>query len=87
MHCYFYIQKSRKKKKKKGLQEEEDSVEDCDLGEEPVKPIPPKMVNNLEIEHQVREKADNLRRKPGEPALIPELVLSGSITPSELCPR
>ncbi|XP_040413141.1 coiled-coil and C2 domain-containing protein 2A isoform X3 [Cygnus olor] len=79
-------QKSRKKKKKKDLQEE-DSVEDCDLGEEPVKPIPPKMVNNLEIEQQVREKADNLRRKPGEPALIPELVLSGSITPSELCPR
>ncbi|KGL78380.1 Coiled-coil and C2 domain-containing protein 2A, partial [Tinamus guttatus] len=81
-------QKSKKKRKKKNLrEEEEESVDDCDLGEEPVKPIPPKMVNSLEIEHQVREKADNFRRKPGEPVLIPELVLSGSITPSELCPR
>ncbi|OXB82886.1 UNVERIFIED_CONTAM: hypothetical protein H355_003328 [Colinus virginianus] len=75
-----------KKKKKKDLQVEE-SIEDCDLGEEPVKPIPPKMVNSLEIEQQVREKANKFRRKPGEPALIPELVLSGSITPSEQCPR
>ncbi|OXB53749.1 hypothetical protein ASZ78_014541 [Callipepla squamata] len=75
-----------KKKKKKDLQVEE-SIEDCDLGEEPVKPIPPKMVSSLEIEQQVREKANKFRRKPGEPALIPELVLSGSVTPSEQCPR
>ncbi|XP_069712373.1 coiled-coil and C2 domain-containing protein 2A-like isoform X2 [Phaenicophaeus curvirostris] len=80
-------QKSKKKKKKKDINEEEESVEDCDLGEERVKPIPPKMASRLEIEQQVREKADNCRRKPGEPALIPELVLSGSITPTELCPR
>uniref|UniRef100_A0A8C4UBC1 Coiled-coil and C2 domain containing 2A n=1 Tax=Falco tinnunculus TaxID=100819 RepID=A0A8C4UBC1_FALTI len=79
-------QKSKKKKKKKDVHEEE-SLEDCDLGEERVKPIPPKMANSLEIEQQVREKADNCRRKPGEPALIPELILSGSITPTELCPR
>uniref|UniRef100_A0A8D0FQX3 Coiled-coil and C2 domain containing 2A n=1 Tax=Strix occidentalis caurina TaxID=311401 RepID=A0A8D0FQX3_STROC len=78
---------SKKKKKKKGIHEEEESVEDCDLGEERVKPIPPKMVSSLEIEQQVREKAENCRRKPGVPALIPELVLSGSITPTELCPR
>lgn len=81
------MQKSKKKKKKKDIHEEEESVEDCDLGEERVKPIPPKMANSLEIEQQVREKAENCRRKPGEPALIPELVLSGSITPTELCPR
>ncbi|XP_050751273.1 coiled-coil and C2 domain-containing protein 2A [Gymnogyps californianus] len=80
-------QKSKKKKKKKDIHEEEESVEDCDLGEERVKPIPPKMANSLEIEQQVREKAEKYRRKPGEPALIPELVLSGSITPTELCPR
>ncbi|XP_075608570.1 coiled-coil and C2 domain-containing protein 2A isoform X2 [Balearica regulorum gibbericeps] len=80
-------QKSKKKKKKKDIHEEEESVEDCDFGEERVKPIPPKMASSLEIEQQVREKADNCRRKPGEPALIPELVLSGSITPTELCPR
>ncbi|XP_009984375.1 PREDICTED: coiled-coil and C2 domain-containing protein 2A, partial [Tauraco erythrolophus] len=80
-------QKSKKKKKKKDVHEDEESVEDYDLGQERVKPIPPKMANSLEIEQQVREKADNCRRKPGEPALIPELVLSGSITPTELCPR
>ncbi|XP_061849387.1 coiled-coil and C2 domain-containing protein 2A isoform X2 [Colius striatus] len=80
-------QKSKKKKKKRGIHEEEESEEDCDLGEERVKPIPPKMVNSLEIEQQVREKANNCRRKPGEPALVPELVLSGSVTPTELCPR
>ncbi|XP_063192325.1 coiled-coil and C2 domain-containing protein 2A isoform X3 [Chroicocephalus ridibundus] len=80
-------QKSKKKKKKKDIHEEEESVEDGDLGEERVKPIPPEMVNSLEIEQQVREKADNCRRKPGEPVLIPELVLSGSITPTDLCPR
>ncbi|XP_064305230.1 coiled-coil and C2 domain-containing protein 2A isoform X3 [Phalacrocorax carbo] len=79
-------QKSKKKKKKKDINEEE-SVEDCDLNEERVKPIPPKMANSLEIEQQVREKAESCRRKPGEPVLIPELVLSGSITPTELCPR
>uniref|UniRef100_A0A8C6K4A6 Uncharacterized protein n=1 Tax=Melopsittacus undulatus TaxID=13146 RepID=A0A8C6K4A6_MELUD len=75
------------KKKKKDINEEEESDEDCDLGEEHVKPIPPKMASRLDIEQQVREKADNCRRKPGEPALIPELVLSGNVTPTELCPR
>lgn len=81
------MQTSKKKRKKKDINEEEESLEDGDLDEERVKPIPPKMPNSLEIEQQVREKADNCRRKPGRPALIPELVLSGSITPTELCPR
>ncbi|XP_010162789.1 coiled-coil and C2 domain-containing protein 2A, partial [Antrostomus carolinensis] len=80
------IQKDKKKKKKRDIHEEE-LVEDCDLAEERVKPIPPKMANHLEIEQQVREKAQNCRRKPGEPSLFPELVLSGSITPTEQCPR
>ncbi|NXG17571.1 C2D2A protein, partial [Grallaria varia] len=79
-------QKSKKKKKKKDIHEDEES-EDYDFGEERIKPIPPKMASSLEIEQQVREKADNCRRKPGEPILIPELVLSGSITPTEQCPR
>lgn len=84
--CYcFYMQKSKKKKKKDTLVEEES--EDHDFGEERIKPIPPKMANSLEIEQQVREKADNCRRKPGEPILVPELTLSGSITPTEQCPR
>ncbi|KFP75461.1 Coiled-coil and C2 domain-containing protein 2A, partial [Acanthisitta chloris] len=78
-------QKSMKKKKKKDNHEDEESDEE--FGEERIKPIPPKMPNSLEIKQQVREKADNCRRKPGEPALIPKLVLSGSITPTEQCPR
>ncbi|KAJ7402747.1 Coiled-coil and C2 domain-containing protein 2A [Pitangus sulphuratus] len=79
-------QKSKKKKKKKDINEDEES-EDYDFGEERIKPIPPKMASSLEIEQQVREKADNCRRKPGEPVLIPELVLSGNVTPTEQCPR
>ncbi|XP_039554658.1 coiled-coil and C2 domain-containing protein 2A isoform X2 [Passer montanus] len=78
-------QKSKKKKKKDTHVDEES--EDDDFGEERIKPIPPKMANSLEIEQQVREKADNCRRKPGEPILVPELTLSGSITPTEQCPR
>uniref|UniRef100_A0A8C9KVJ1 Coiled-coil and C2 domain containing 2A n=1 Tax=Serinus canaria TaxID=9135 RepID=A0A8C9KVJ1_SERCA len=78
-------QKSKKKKKKDTHAEEES--EDHDFGEERIKPIPPKMANSLEIEQQVREKADSCRRKPGEPILVPELTLSGSITPTEQCPR
>nr|XP_014121048.1 coiled-coil and C2 domain-containing protein 2A isoform X4 [Zonotrichia albicollis] len=78
-------QKSKKKKKKDTLVDEES--EDHDFGEERIKPIPPKVANSLEIEQQVREKADKCRRKPGEPILVPELTLSGSITPTEQCPR
>ncbi|NXS26874.1 C2D2A protein, partial [Pomatostomus ruficeps] len=79
-------QKSKKKKKKRDTNVDEES-EDYDFGEERVKPVPPKMASSLEIEQQVREKADNCRRKPGEPILVPELTLSGSITPTEQCPR
>nr|XP_021410037.1 coiled-coil and C2 domain-containing protein 2A isoform X3 [Lonchura striata domestica] len=78
-------QKSKKKKKKDTHVDEES--DDHDFGEERIKPIPPRMANRLEIEQQVREKADNCRRKPGEPILVPELTLSGSITPTEQCPR
>ncbi|XP_074397878.1 coiled-coil and C2 domain-containing protein 2A isoform X4 [Zonotrichia albicollis] len=78
-------QKSKKKKKKDTLVDEES--EDHDFGEERIKPIPPKVANSLEIEQQVREKAEKCRRKPGEPILVPELTLSGSITPTEQCPR
>uniref|UniRef100_A0A8C3DQS5 Uncharacterized protein n=1 Tax=Corvus moneduloides TaxID=1196302 RepID=A0A8C3DQS5_CORMO len=79
-------QKSKKKKKKKDTHVDEES-EEYEFGEERIKPIPPKMANNLEIEQQVRQKADNCRRKPGEPILVPELTLSGSVTPTEQCPR
>lgn len=85
-HYCFYMQKSKKKKKKKDTHVDEES-EDYEFGEERIKPIPPKMASTLEIEQQVREKADNCRRKPGEPVLVPELTLSGNVTPTEQCPR
>ncbi|XP_074984126.1 coiled-coil and C2 domain-containing protein 2A isoform X3 [Caretta caretta] len=80
--------KTKKKKKiKQSQDQEEEEAEESEYGEEPVKPIPPKLADRLEVEQQVREKAINIRRKPGEPVLIPELSLTGSITPNDLCPR
>ncbi|KAL8207600.1 UNVERIFIED_CONTAM: Coiled-coil and C2 domain-containing protein 2A [Gekko kuhli] len=87
-------QKSRKGKKKKKKKErssspgpEGEEMEEPECLEEPAKPLPPPVVDRLEVEQQVRGKAANIRRRPGEPALIPELSLTGNITPTELCPR
>ncbi|XP_029446608.1 coiled-coil and C2 domain-containing protein 2A isoform X2 [Rhinatrema bivittatum] len=79
-------QKVRRRKKNKANEEEEES-EDLELGEEPVKPSIPEPMKREEVEQEVREKATNIRRKLGEPVLIPELSLAGGITPNELCPR
>ncbi|XP_062838246.1 coiled-coil and C2 domain-containing protein 2A isoform X3 [Anolis carolinensis] len=81
-------QKVRKKKKKshKNLEDEE-ILEESECIDEHVKPVPPPVVDRLQMELQVRERAANIRRKPGEPVLIPELTLTGNITPNELCPR
>uniref|UniRef100_A0A8D0H1Y2 Coiled-coil and C2 domain containing 2A n=1 Tax=Sphenodon punctatus TaxID=8508 RepID=A0A8D0H1Y2_SPHPU len=76
-----------KKKKKPSQLQEEEAAEELEHADEPVKPIPPLMTDRLEVEQQVREKASNIRRKPGEAVLIPELSLTGNITPNELCPR
>ncbi|KAG8453520.1 hypothetical protein GDO86_000229 [Hymenochirus boettgeri] len=79
-------QKQRKKKKKESV-DQEDETESSYTGEEPTKPSPPAIINREDVEHQVREKASLIRRKPGEPILIPELNLSAVVTPNELCPR
>nr|XP_033804787.1 coiled-coil and C2 domain-containing protein 2A isoform X1 [Geotrypetes seraphini] len=79
-------QKTRKKKKDKVNQEEEEA-EELELGEEPMKPSLPEPVKREEVEEEVRDKATNIRRKPGEPFLIPELNMAGGITPNELCPK
>ncbi|XP_053109462.1 coiled-coil and C2 domain-containing protein 2A isoform X3 [Hemicordylus capensis] len=79
-------QKSKKKKKQSQAPEDEET-EESECVEEPIKPIPPPEVDRLQVELQVRERAANMRRKPGEPALIPELNLTGSVTPNELCPK
>ncbi|XP_009294855.2 coiled-coil and C2 domain-containing protein 2A isoform X7 [Danio rerio] len=77
----------KKQKKKRQEEEEEDEVSEGELGEEPEKPNPPEKPDTSILEEQVREKAARIRRNPGEPVLIPELTVSGSITANEQCPR
>lgn len=92
--------KQQKKSKKKKRQvhgdteeeEQEDDNQDAsgpdgagDGG--PAKPEPPEKPDPQSIETWVREKASRIRRKPGEPILVPELSASGNITASDLCPR
>lgn len=90
------MQKTLKKKKKKKKQrqqsqdeeeEEDDEESEDELGEEPPNPDPPEELDLEGIERQVREKASRIRRKPGEPILVPELTASSNITPNEQCPR
>uniref|UniRef100_A0A8C1JTA6 Coiled-coil and C2 domain containing 2A n=1 Tax=Cyprinus carpio TaxID=7962 RepID=A0A8C1JTA6_CYPCA len=79
--------KKKQKKKRQQEEEEEDEEREEELGEEPEKPEPPEKPDTGDLEEQVREKAARIRRKPGEPVLIPELTVSGPITPNEQCPR
>ncbi|KAM8939268.1 coiled-coil and C2 domain-containing protein 2A [Pelodytes ibericus] len=74
------------KKKKKETSYQEDDTEPTYSEEEPVKPSPPVMMDRQDTEQQVRDKAASIRRRPGEPILIPELSLSATITPSDMCP-
>ncbi|XP_053560101.1 coiled-coil and C2 domain-containing protein 2A [Bombina bombina] len=79
-------QKLKKKKKKENPNE--DDEEDSPHSEEgPIKPLPPVMPDRQAVEQDIREKAGNIRRRPGEPILIPELSLSGVVTPNDMCPR
>ncbi|XP_041607271.1 coiled-coil and C2 domain-containing protein 2A isoform X2 [Vulpes lagopus] len=81
-------QRAKKKKKKQGVEEHPDEeMEEPYPGEEPVKPVPPEPTDRALIEQQVRERAARSRRRPGEPTLVPELSLAGSVTPNEQCPR
>ncbi|XP_051947556.1 coiled-coil and C2 domain-containing protein 2A [Xyrauchen texanus] len=80
-------QKALKKKKRQQVEEDEDEDSEEKLGEEPEKPNPPEKPDTNVLEEQVREKAARIRRKPGEPVLIPELTVSGPVTPNEQCPR
>ncbi|XP_073678752.1 coiled-coil and C2 domain-containing protein 2A [Garra rufa] len=80
-------QKALKKKQKKKRQQEEEEESEQELGEEPEKPEPPEKPDMGDLEEQVREKAARICKKPGEPVLIPELTVSGPVTPNEQCPR
>ncbi|CAM4682986.1 unnamed protein product [Leuciscus chuanchicus] len=81
------LKKKQKKKRQQEEEEEEDEESEEELGEEPEKPDPPEKPDMGSLEEQVREKAARIRRKPGEPVLIPELTVSGPVTPNEQCPR
>ncbi|XP_024907538.1 coiled-coil and C2 domain-containing protein 2A isoform X8 [Pteropus alecto] len=79
--------KARKKKKKQAVEEHlDEEMEEPYPREEPVKPVPPEPIDPAAMEQQVRERAAQGRR-PGEPTLVPELSLAGSVTPNDQCPR
>ncbi|XP_048220161.1 coiled-coil and C2 domain-containing protein 2A isoform X2 [Perognathus longimembris pacificus] len=81
-------QRAKKKKKKQATEEDlDEEIEEPPAGEDPVKPIPPEPMDPAAIEQQVRERAAHSRRRPGEPVLVPELSLAGSVTPNDQCPR
>ncbi|XP_023555355.1 coiled-coil and C2 domain-containing protein 2A isoform X2 [Octodon degus] len=81
-------QKAKKKKKKQVEECPEGETEDeLSPGEEPTKPALPEPPDRAALEQQARERAAHIRRRPGEPALLPELSLAGSVTPSDQCPR
>ncbi|XP_025743117.1 coiled-coil and C2 domain-containing protein 2A [Callorhinus ursinus] len=81
-------QRAKKKKKKQAVEEHpNEEMEEPYPKEEPVKPVPPEPTDRVLVEQQVRERAARSRRSPGEPTLVPELSLAGSVTPNEQCPR
>ncbi|XP_032488578.1 coiled-coil and C2 domain-containing protein 2A isoform X2 [Phocoena sinus] len=80
-------QRAKKKKNKQAVEERPDEMKESDPGEEPVKPVPPEPTDRAVIEQQVRERAAQSRRRPGEPTLVPELSLAGNVTPNDQCPR
>ncbi|XP_069924157.1 coiled-coil and C2 domain-containing protein 2A isoform X8 [Oryctolagus cuniculus] len=81
-------QRARKKKKKHAAEEPPDEeTEEAPPEEDPGKPVPPEPTDRAVLEQQVRERAAQSRRRPGEPTLVPELSLAGSVTPNDQCPR
>ncbi|XP_027944104.1 coiled-coil and C2 domain-containing protein 2A [Eumetopias jubatus] len=81
-------QRAKKKKKKQAVEQHpNEEMEEPYPKEEPVKPVPPEPTDRVLVEQQVRERAARSRRSPGEPTLVPELSLAGSVTPNEQCPR
>ncbi|XP_059868776.1 coiled-coil and C2 domain-containing protein 2A [Delphinus delphis] len=80
-------QRAKKKKNKQAVEEHPDEMKEPDPGEEPVKPVPPEPTDRAVIEQQVRERAAQSRKRPGEPTLVPELSLAGNVTPNDQCPR
>ncbi len=51
------------------------------------KPEKPQPFDEAAYRQRVLEKFDEIRRKPGEPHLIPEMTNSATVTQTKLCPR
>ncbi|XP_053499289.1 coiled-coil and C2 domain-containing protein 2A isoform X3 [Ictalurus furcatus] len=81
------VKKKRRQQSQGEAQEEEDEHSEEELGEARAKPEPPEKPDMAGLEQQVRVKAAKIRRKPGESVLVPELTVSGPVTPNEQCPR
>uniref|UniRef100_A0A4W4DTT0 C2 domain-containing protein n=1 Tax=Electrophorus electricus TaxID=8005 RepID=A0A4W4DTT0_ELEEL len=81
------VLKKKQKQRKQLSRDEEDEGSEEELGEEPVKPEAPEKPDLAGLEQQVRKKAAKIRRRPGEPVLLPELTTAGPVTPNEQCPR
>ena len=77
--------------------DEDDDEDDDDEGEQEAsdaegeeglpRPEAPERPDPRALEERVREKFSRIRRKPGEPHLIPELSVAGNITPNDQVPR
>ncbi|KAM9445041.1 coiled-coil and C2 domain-containing protein 2A [Clarias gariepinus] len=77
----------QKKKRQQSEDEEEEEQDENNEEEVRVKPEPPEKPDMASLEQEVREKAAKIRRKPGEPVLVPELTVTCPVTPNEQCPR
>lgn len=81
--------KGSQKSKLSGDQEQELLEEDKRILEEEdiPEPDPPVEFNADAAKTKIKEKVMTIRRRPGEPKLIPELTQTSSITPTNQCPR
>uniref|UniRef100_A0A8C4RQR0 Coiled-coil and C2 domain containing 2A n=1 Tax=Erpetoichthys calabaricus TaxID=27687 RepID=A0A8C4RQR0_ERPCA len=82
-------QKSRKKTKQEQGEEgkEQEEEHDQEQGINLERPKRPEPVDQNTVVQQIRKRVYGIRKKPGEPLLIPELTSVGTITGTELCPR
>ncbi|XP_048583350.1 coiled-coil and C2 domain-containing protein 2A isoform X3 [Nematostella vectensis] len=79
--------KREMKKRKKQRQEGEGDQSGLMEGEAPPKPVRPAEFDEATQLAKIRENAAKMRRRPGEPILIPQVQYTSNITQPEQCPR
>ncbi|XP_074640810.1 coiled-coil and C2 domain-containing protein 2A-like isoform X2 [Tubulanus polymorphus] len=85
----------KRRRERKGSQDElneedeEQAKSDDDIldAEDLPRPEPPTKFDERLGREQIKEKILNIRRRPGEPIIHPELSESATITPKHQCPR